>query len=234
VRCRKLEPGDGGIAAVPADDLPGERVGLGGPLDSELITSRPNDAEAIPTRACGTAAGGAGSASMPATAGCWLTAHADASDPSDDRSPANVCAGSGSATRAATETARRPATRPPSRIVPQDANDRPDSTVARTPHHTSRKPPFGFTRAVLREPARDKSRGAAAGLFVLSRLGEAAFGVPRIRSRYGKDFFPNPSQVRIFARRLTMGQLYARSIGSPIESPNPPTFRGSIPGARSR
>jgi hypothetical protein len=87
VRTGELEPGDGGIAAVPADDLPGERVGLGRPGDSQLIMSRPNKAEGIPTRACGTAPGGAGSPWMPAAAGCWLTAHADASDPSDDPSP---------------------------------------------------------------------------------------------------------------------------------------------------
>jgi hypothetical protein len=90
VRSGELESGDGGIAAVPADDLPGEGVGLGRPGDSELITSRPNNAEGIPTRAYGPAPGGAGSASMPVTAGCRLTAHADASDPSDDPSPANV------------------------------------------------------------------------------------------------------------------------------------------------
>jgi hypothetical protein len=63
----ELEPGDGGIAAVPADDPPGEGVGLDRPGDSQLITSRPNNAEGIPTRACGTAPGGAGSASMPVT-----------------------------------------------------------------------------------------------------------------------------------------------------------------------
>jgi hypothetical protein len=34
VRSGQLEPGDGGIAAVPADDLPGEGVGLGRPGDS--------------------------------------------------------------------------------------------------------------------------------------------------------------------------------------------------------
>jgi hypothetical protein len=87
VRSAEFEPGDGGIAAIPADDLPGEGVGLGRPGDSQLITSRPNNAEGIATRAGGTAPGGAGSASMPGTAGCWLTAHADASDPSDDPSP---------------------------------------------------------------------------------------------------------------------------------------------------
>jgi Polyketide cyclase / dehydrase and lipid transport len=87
VRSAELEPGDGGTAAVPADDLPGEGVGLGRPGDSQLITSRPNNAEGIPIRACGTAPGRAGSAWMPVTAGCWLTAHADASDPSDDPSP---------------------------------------------------------------------------------------------------------------------------------------------------
>jgi len=86
VRSAELEPGDGGIVAVPADDLPGEGVGLGRPGDSQLITSRPNNAEGIPTRACGTASGGAGSAWMPVTAGCRLTAHADTSDPSDDPS----------------------------------------------------------------------------------------------------------------------------------------------------
>jgi len=87
VHSAELEPGDGGIAAVPADDLPGEGVGLGRPGDSQLITSRPNNAEGIPTRACGTALEGAGSTWMPVTTGCWLTAHADASDPSDDPSP---------------------------------------------------------------------------------------------------------------------------------------------------
>ena len=87
VHSAELEPGDGGIAAVPADDLPGEGVGLGRPGDSQLITSRPNNAEGIPTRACGTALEGTGSARMPVTTGCWLTAHADASDPSDDPSP---------------------------------------------------------------------------------------------------------------------------------------------------
>jgi len=46
-----------------------------------------NNGEGIPTRACGAASGGAGSAWMPGTAGCWLTEHADASDPSDDPSP---------------------------------------------------------------------------------------------------------------------------------------------------
>jgi len=87
VHSGELKPGDGGIAAIPADDLPGEGIGLGRPGDSQLITSRPNKAEAIPTRGCGTAPGGADSPRMPATAGCWLTAHADASDPSDDPSP---------------------------------------------------------------------------------------------------------------------------------------------------
>lgn len=87
VRSAELEPGDGGIAAVPADDLPGEGVDRGRPGDSQLITSRPNNAEGIPTRACGAPSGRAGSAWMPVTAGCWLSAHADASDPSDDPSP---------------------------------------------------------------------------------------------------------------------------------------------------
>jgi hypothetical protein len=81
VRSAELEPGDGGTAAVPADDLPGEGVGLDRPGDSQLITSRPNNAEGIPTRACGPASGGAGSAWMPVTAGCRLSAHADKSDP---------------------------------------------------------------------------------------------------------------------------------------------------------
>ncbi len=84
----QLEPGDGGIAAVPTDDPPGEGVGLRRPGDSQLITSRPNNAEGVTTRACGTAAGEAGSAWMPATAGCWLIAHVEASDPSDDPSRA--------------------------------------------------------------------------------------------------------------------------------------------------
>jgi hypothetical protein len=87
VRSAELEPGDAGIAAVPADDPPGEGVGRGRPGDSQLITSRPNNAEGIPTRARGPASGGAGSASMPVTTGCWLTAHADASDPNHDPSP---------------------------------------------------------------------------------------------------------------------------------------------------
>jgi hypothetical protein len=87
VRSAELEPGDGGLAAIPADDLPGEGVGLGRPGDSQLITSRPNNAEGIPTRAGGTGLGGAGSAWMPVATGCWLTAHADASDPSDDPTP---------------------------------------------------------------------------------------------------------------------------------------------------
>lgn len=81
VRSAELEPGDGGIAAVPADDLPGEGVDRDRPGDSQLITSRPNNAEGIPTRAFGTAPGGAGSAWMPVTTGCWLSVHADASDP---------------------------------------------------------------------------------------------------------------------------------------------------------
>jgi hypothetical protein len=88
VRSAQLEPGDGGTAAVPADDLPGKGVGLRRPGDSQLITSRPNNAEGIPTRACGTAPGGSGSARMPVTAACWLSAHAEAGDPSDDPSPA--------------------------------------------------------------------------------------------------------------------------------------------------
>jgi hypothetical protein len=87
VRATELEPGDGGTAAVPADDLPGEGVGLDRPGDSQLITRRANNAEGIPTRACGTASGRAGSAWTPVTTGCWLTRHADASDPSDDPSP---------------------------------------------------------------------------------------------------------------------------------------------------
>jgi len=57
----ELEPGDGGIAAVPADDLPTERVGLDRPGDSQLVTSRPNNAERIITRAGGTAPERAGS-----------------------------------------------------------------------------------------------------------------------------------------------------------------------------
>jgi hypothetical protein len=42
----------------------------------------------VTTRACRTAAGGAGSAWMPVAAGCRLTGHGEASDPSDDPSPA--------------------------------------------------------------------------------------------------------------------------------------------------
>jgi hypothetical protein len=49
VRSAELEPGDGGVTAIPADDLPGERLGLRRPGHSYLITSRPNKAEAIPT-----------------------------------------------------------------------------------------------------------------------------------------------------------------------------------------
>src|SRR6266511_5001120 len=49
VRSGQLEPGDGGTAAVPADDPPGEGVGLGRPGDSEMIASRPNKTEGIPT-----------------------------------------------------------------------------------------------------------------------------------------------------------------------------------------
>jgi hypothetical protein len=88
VRSGQLEPGDGGIAAVPADDPPGEGVGLSRPGDSQLITSRLNSAEGVTARARGTAAGGASSAWMPVAAGCRLTGHAEACDPSDDPSPA--------------------------------------------------------------------------------------------------------------------------------------------------
>jgi len=109
VRPAELEPGDGGIAAVPADDLPGERVGLGRPGDSQLITSRPNNAEGIPTRACGTPLGGAASPWMPVTTGCWLTAHADASDPSDDPSPRELARPARSRPRAAIPTLGRTA-----------------------------------------------------------------------------------------------------------------------------
>jgi hypothetical protein len=91
VRSGELEPGDGGTAAVPADDLPGEGVGLDRPGDSQLITRRANNPKGIPARACRTAPGGAGSAPMPVTAGCWLTGHADASDPSHDPSPPRTC-----------------------------------------------------------------------------------------------------------------------------------------------
>jgi hypothetical protein len=87
------EPGDGGIAAVPADDLPGERVGLGRPGHSQLIASRSNNAKRVPTRACGPAPE-VGLAWRPVAAWCWLTAHADASDPSHDPHPANLSAGS--------------------------------------------------------------------------------------------------------------------------------------------
>jgi hypothetical protein len=87
------EPGDGGIAAVPADDLPGERVGLGRPGHSQLIASRSNNAERVLTRACGPAPE-VGLAWRPVAAWCWLTAHADASDPSHDPHPANLSAGS--------------------------------------------------------------------------------------------------------------------------------------------
>jgi hypothetical protein len=87
VHSPELEPGDDGTAAVPADDLPREGVGFGRPRDSQLITRRPNNAEGFPTRPRGTTLGGTSSAWMPVTVGCWLTAHADASDPSDDPSP---------------------------------------------------------------------------------------------------------------------------------------------------
>ena len=107
VRSAELEPGDGGTAAVPADDLPGEGVGLGRPGDSQLITSRPNNAEGIPTRACGTAPGRAGSAWMPVTAGCWLTAHADAILATIPH-PANLFAGSSSGVPSSTQKKRTP------------------------------------------------------------------------------------------------------------------------------
>jgi hypothetical protein len=87
------EPGDGGIAAVPADDLPGEGVGLGRPDHSQLITSRPKNAERVPTRVCGPTPE-VGLAPRPVAAWCWLIAHADASDPSHDPPPANLSAGS--------------------------------------------------------------------------------------------------------------------------------------------
>ncbi len=48
VRSAQPEPRDGGIATVPADDLPGERIGLGRPLHPQLITSRPNDTKRGP------------------------------------------------------------------------------------------------------------------------------------------------------------------------------------------
>ncbi len=87
MRSGELEPGDGGTAAVPADDPPGEGVGLDRPGDSQLIPRHANNAEGITTRACGPASGGAGSAPRPVTTGCWLTGHADAGDPSHDPSP---------------------------------------------------------------------------------------------------------------------------------------------------
>jgi hypothetical protein len=43
VRSAQLEPGNGRIAAVPADDLPGERIGLGRPLHPQLVMGRSND-----------------------------------------------------------------------------------------------------------------------------------------------------------------------------------------------
>ena len=52
VRSGELEPGDGGTAAVPADDLPGEGVGLDRPGDSQLITRRANNPKGIPALAC--------------------------------------------------------------------------------------------------------------------------------------------------------------------------------------
>jgi len=51
VRSGELEPGDRGTAAVPADDPPGEGVGLDRPGDSQLIPRHSNNAEGIPTRA---------------------------------------------------------------------------------------------------------------------------------------------------------------------------------------
>jgi hypothetical protein len=44
-----------------------------------------------------------------------------------------------------------------------------------------------------------------------------AFGVPRLCSRCDYDFFPSRSHLRIFAIRLAMGRLYARSVVSPID-----------------
>ncbi len=82
MRSAQLEPGDGGIAAVPADDPPEARLGPARPLHPQLITRRPNDTQTIPSRARRTAPRKAGSAGMPATAGCPLTAHTNASDPS--------------------------------------------------------------------------------------------------------------------------------------------------------
>ena len=107
VRSAELEPGDRGIAAVPADDPPGEGVGLGRPGDSQLITSHPNKAEGIRTRAFRTAPGGAGSALMPVTIGCRLTAHAHirailATIPR----PANLFAGSSQRPAAANNVVR--------------------------------------------------------------------------------------------------------------------------------
>jgi hypothetical protein len=69
VRSAELEPGDRGIVAVPADDSPGEGVGLDRPGDSQLIPSRPNNAEGIPTRACGPAPGSTGSVPIPLPTG---------------------------------------------------------------------------------------------------------------------------------------------------------------------
>jgi hypothetical protein len=76
MRSRELEPSDGGLTAVPTDDSPGERVGLGRPLHSQLVASRANDTKRVTIRACGPFAGEEGSAWPPATAGCLLTAHA--------------------------------------------------------------------------------------------------------------------------------------------------------------
>jgi hypothetical protein len=78
MRPTQLEPGDRGIAPVPADDPPEPRLGLDRPLHPQLITRRPNNTEAIPTRARDTAPHETGSAWMPATTGCPLTAHTKA------------------------------------------------------------------------------------------------------------------------------------------------------------
>jgi hypothetical protein len=103
----QLEPRDRSIAAVPADDPSQARVGLGRPLHPQLITRRPNDTNAIPARDLGTAPQEAGSAGMPATADCPLTAHTDASDPSGEPSAPTWYTGKQQQREAANPTARQ-------------------------------------------------------------------------------------------------------------------------------
>jgi hypothetical protein len=184
VRSGQLEPGDGGTAAVPADDPPGEGVGLGRPGDSQLITSRPNNAEGIPTRACGTAPGGAGSAWMPVTAGCWRTAHAEASDPSGLRARCRLSA--------------LPPQAPPGRCV-GDGRDQTEMTTL-----TSRAwGPFGpsstsystfATSARLLKPAAAGSRSSGGSLLASASSNGAG------ARRDGAN--PSPRRRRGRTRRL--------------------------------